>query len=66
MTLNFRQSGFNHPHSSDITPRAAYEGRRDMLRLMAGGAAGAAMAAWAGREALAQAAPAMAQTRSIP
>ena len=47
-------SGFIHPLSSEITPRAAYEGRRDLLKLMAGGAAGAALAAFASREALAQ------------
>jgi sulfoxide reductase catalytic subunit YedY len=49
-------SGFTHPLPSEITPRAAYEGRRDMLKLMAGGAAGAALASFAGREAFAQAA----------
>ncbi|RQO47810.1 protein-methionine-sulfoxide reductase catalytic subunit MsrP [Variovorax sp. KBW07] len=49
-------SGFTHPLSSEITPRAAYEGRRDMLKLMAGGMAGAALAGFAGREAFAQAA----------
>jgi hypothetical protein len=37
-------SGFIHPLSSEITPRAAYEGRRDLLKLMATGAAGAALA----------------------
>ncbi|OEZ31610.1 protein-methionine-sulfoxide reductase catalytic subunit MsrP [Variovorax boronicumulans] len=47
--------GFTHPLSSEITPRAAYEGRRDLLKLMAGGAAGAALAGFAGREAFAQA-----------
>lgn len=47
-------SGFVHPLSSEITPRAAYEGRRDLLKLMAGGAAGAALATFAGREAFAQ------------
>ena len=46
--------GFNHPLGSEITPREAYAGRRDMLRLMAGGAAGAALAGWAGRDAWAQ------------
>ena len=48
--------GFIHPHSSEITSRDAYEGRRDMLKLLAMGAAGTTMAAWAGREAHAQAA----------
>jgi len=41
--------------AAEITPRLLYEERRDWLRLMATGAAGAAMATWAGREALAQA-----------
>lgn len=50
-----RSSGFIHPLSSEITPRAVYEGRRDLLKLMAGGAAGAALASFAGREAFAQA-----------
>ena len=40
--------------ASEITPQAAYEERRQWLRLMAGGAAGTALAAWAGREAFAQ------------
>ncbi|SET26181.1 protein-methionine-sulfoxide reductase catalytic subunit MsrP [Variovorax sp. OV084] len=47
-------NGFTHPLSSEITPRAAYESRRDMLKLMAGGAAGAALAGFASREAWAQ------------
>ena len=47
------QTGFTHPLSSEITPRAVYEDRRNMLRLLAGGATGAALATWAGREALA-------------
>lgn len=47
-------SGFIHPLSSEITSRAVYEGRRDLLKLMAGGAAGAALAGFASREALAQ------------
>lgn len=47
-------NGFIHPVPSEITPRAAYESRRDMLKLMAGGAAGAALASFAAREAWAQ------------
>ncbi len=57
MLIPSRNNGFIHPRSSDITPRAAYEGRRGLLKLMATGAAGAALAGWAGREALAQTAP---------
>ena len=40
--------------ASDITPRAIYEQRRDLLKLMAGGAAGAVVAGWAARDAMAQ------------
>ena len=49
-----KDRGFVHAHASEITPAAAYEGRRDMLKLLATGAAGATLAAWAGRDALAQ------------
>ena len=56
MLIHSRDEGFLHPRSSEITPKGVYEGRRDMLRWLAGGAAGAAMASWAARDALAQAA----------
>ena len=46
--------GFNHPVPSDITPRALYEGRRQWMKQLAAGALGTGLAAWAGREALAQ------------
>ncbi|WP_395700358.1 protein-methionine-sulfoxide reductase catalytic subunit MsrP [Aquabacterium sp.] len=46
--------GFVHPTSSDITPRAAYEGRRRWLQQVAAGALGSTLAAWAARDALAQ------------
>lgn len=54
MLIRPRDDGFVHPVSSEITPRAVYEDRRRLLRWMAGGAAGAALAGWAQREALAQ------------
>ncbi len=53
MPLSSRRSGFVHPLSSEITPRAVYEERRHLLGLMVSGAAGASLATWAGREALA-------------
>ncbi|MGO4393126.1 protein-methionine-sulfoxide reductase catalytic subunit MsrP [Variovorax sp. M-6] len=56
MLIHSRGDGFTHPRSSEITPRSVYEGRRDMLKWLAGGAAGAAMASWAARDAMAQAA----------
>jgi sulfoxide reductase catalytic subunit YedY len=49
-----KDRGFVHPQSSDITPRAVYHGRRELLKLLAGGAAGTTLAAWAGRDAQAQ------------
>ena len=54
MPIRSSSSGFDHPRSSEITPRTVYEDRRRMMKLLAGGAAGGALAAWAGREALAQ------------
>ncbi len=50
-------SGFDHPVPSEITPRSAYDGRREWIRRMAAGALGASLAGWAGRAALAQAGP---------
>ena len=47
--------GFRHPAASDITPKAVYEGRRELLKRLAVGSAGLALAPWASREALAQA-----------
>ena len=55
MLIKTNASGFDHPIPSEITPQGIYQGRRDLIRLMASGAAGAALAGWAGREALARA-----------
>lgn len=52
--LFLKDRGFQHPVASEITPRAVYEQRRQMLRLLAAGGGGLAMAGWASREALAQ------------
>ncbi len=50
--------GYRHgKNGSDITPRAVYERRREFIQALAL-AGGAAMAGWAGRDALAQAASA--------
>ena len=54
MLIRTGRDGFQHPHSSEITPRAVYEDRRQLLKWMATGAAGAALATWAQREAIAQ------------
>jgi methionine sulfoxide reductase catalytic subunit len=55
MLIKTRDSGFLHRVSSEITPQSVYQERRTMLRLMAGGVAGAALASWAARDARAQA-----------
>jgi len=47
--------GFEHPIPSDITSQDAYLKRRAWLQQLATGVAGAAVAAWAGRQAWAQA-----------
>ena len=54
MLIKTHDSGFHHPVGSEITSQAAYSERRQLLKLLATGSAGAVMAAWAGREALAQ------------
>jgi methionine sulfoxide reductase catalytic subunit len=54
MLIKNHRDGFIHPASSDITPRAAYENRRELLKLIAAGAAGSVLASWASREALGQ------------
>ena len=54
MLIKTTGQGFIHSVSSEITPEAAYQSRRNLIRLMASGVAGAALASWASREALAQ------------
>ncbi|MBC7434910.1 MAG: protein-methionine-sulfoxide reductase catalytic subunit MsrP [Bdellovibrionales bacterium] len=54
MLIKSQDNGFIHPASSEITPQRVYAGRRNLMKLMATGAAGAAMASWAAREAFAQ------------
>ncbi len=54
MLIKTSSHGFHHAVASDITDRRVYEGRRDMLKTLAAGMAGTAMASWASRQALAQ------------
>ncbi len=51
MLIKTNSQGFDHGISSEITPRAAFESRRDLLKLWGTGAAGAALAALAARDA---------------
>ena len=54
MLIKTSQNGFYHPVASDITDPCVYAQRRELLRYMATGAAGVALAGWASRQALAQ------------
>ena len=63
MLIPSRDTGFNHPHPSALPPRPDYEHRRQRLKLMATGTAGAALAAWAGRMARARPSCAMIASR---
>jgi sulfoxide reductase catalytic subunit YedY len=54
MLIRTGRDGFEHSVPSEITSRQVYEERRRLLKWMAAGAAGAALATWAQREALAQ------------
>jgi len=56
MLIKTSRDGFCHPFSSEITPQRVYAGRRDLIKLMASGVAGAALTSWASRKALAQSA----------
>ncbi len=53
MLIRSSASGFIHPFSSEITSQADYVRRRQLLKLFASGAAGASLASFASREALA-------------
>src|SRR4051812_41228199 len=68
MLIKTHDEGFNHAVPSDITPRQAYERRRDFIKLMAAGAAGPALASWAARDAFAQSARPgkLAPLRTVP
>ena len=54
MIIRNAGNGFQHPTTSDITPQAAYLGRRAWMQQAAFGAGGIALSAWAARDAFAQ------------
>ncbi|MGH8848583.1 MAG: protein-methionine-sulfoxide reductase catalytic subunit MsrP, partial [Polaromonas sp.] len=39
MLIKTHAGGFDHPVPSEITPQRIYQGRRDLIKLMATGAA---------------------------
>ena len=54
MHARHSDNGHNPPLGSEITPAHAHQNRRQMMQHLATGVAGAALASWASREALAQ------------
>ena len=64
MIVRTASKGFIHPTPSEITSQSAYQSRREWMQRLALGAGGATLAAWAGRDALAQAATARPGKRS--
>lgn len=57
MLIHSDRDGFNHKVPSEITPQQVAWHRRDLLQAAAKGVFGATLAAWASRDALAQAGP---------
>jgi len=66
MIIKTSSDGFTHALPSEITSQSAYQGRRDVIKLMATGAAGAVMAGWAGRQAFAQSAQKPGKLAALP
>jgi sulfoxide reductase catalytic subunit YedY len=54
MLIKSSSNGFQHALSSEITPQAVYNRRRELLKGVAALAAGSGLAAWAARDAHAQ------------
>ncbi len=54
MLIKKSDTGFDYAAGSEITPQRIYQERRQLIQLMAGGVVGAALAGWAGRDAMAQ------------
>ena len=57
MLIKSDRDGFHHPTPSEITPHGVYRQRRDLIRWMAGGAAGGLTVWQAGNPASTTAAP---------
>jgi len=66
MLIKSHTNGFIHPSGSEITDARVYESRRDVLKVMASGVAGATMVGWASRQALAQGAGAVSRVGKLP
>ncbi len=54
MLIKTSHDDFSHAVPSEITPQSVYAGRRDLIKLMASGVAGVALASMAARQSLAQ------------
>jgi len=64
--MHYRKDrGFDHGVASEITPRSVYEGRRDLLKLIAAGGS-MALGPWAARDAMAQQAARPGKLAALP
>ena len=67
MLIKTQAKGFNcATTASEITDRAVYEHRRDLLKMMATGVGGGLMAGWASRQAMAQTAGVVQRPGKLP
>ena len=66
MQIKTSNSGFVHPNSSEVTSQSVYAGRRDLIKLMASGVAGAALSTWALRQAHAASGPRPGKLAPLP
>ncbi len=66
MLIRTHRNAFDHGTPSEITERAVYENRRNLLKLLATGAGGSVLVTWAGRQALAQATATVLKPGKLP
>ena len=66
MIIKTQRDGFLHGVPSEITPAGVYQQRRTLMKHLATGVAGAALASWAARQAMAQGAPRPGKLAALP
>ena len=66
MIIKTQRDGFLHCVPSEITPAGVYQQRRTLMKHLATGVAGAALASWAARQAMAQGASRPGKLAALP
>jgi len=66
MIIKTQRDGFLHGVPSEITPAGVYQQRRTLMKHLATGVAGAALASWAARQAMAQGASRPGKLAALP